>query len=869
MRRLLPARATTPRRASVREVRHRRRVGVRGEPGGLHAAAASRAEPHGRRAVLRDLLDRVPGRRRLELFPQPHLDVPLDRTRRQRGGAVPERLGARADRRLDRLRDRRAVAGPRPQDVVRRDALRASSSTSSSTSIGRSGRSRERGERGFWLGGARVHGRSGRCCASRESTIRSSTTRAGVRATPPRSRATSRSCSTTSLFPQTDYDGPPPNYVELELQIVPFLAATLYKLFGVHEVFGRLISLAFGVATIPVIAVFGRWLFGSAVAGVAPRRRVRRAARRVVLQPHLHARHGDGVLHDRAPLCACARCFVDVGRTTGARVARLVAGRAAAGDGVLGQARRRGRSSIPVAACARRGARDARRAAASAAVGARRGRVRAAGAVRRVRLGARRVALGQRDHQAARAPVAGRGADLAARLRGEGASPSRTRSRCWRRRCSDRSAACSRCSASASRCARAATRCCGAGSAGGLLYAYVVVTVERVDYYLYLLLPLGRAGDRAAVRVRVRALGHAPQRRATLGRRSRPLVWLVGGRRGLPRDRAVLRVEPRQLRARQAARRDARARRARRDGALRSVDPLHDRAQGLGGRSAPVDAVRRAERDPQRRALLHLGRARARLKQTNLELYCWLVALSGARRGGGSGRSTRPIRRRCCPGPKSVGARSGAARWPVRSPNWRRGMEVSSGPVPLTLAEPRRHDELDRDLATLRAHARSVGPARVRRQERVSCARCARARSRSRDEWVELAAYAKGHRRNAAGGRRVVLRPVRAARRARPPERNARRRRARRATPPLPGCRAHARRAGRRGARDRRRLPGRRVRPGSAQRRARRSLDGAGRHAHRPARPHGVRFCAKPRVPAASRSCWAPATSRASRRSTC
>ncbi|MDB5071852.1 MAG: putative 4-amino-4-deoxy-L-arabinose transferase and related glycosyltransferase of family-like [Candidatus Eremiobacteraeota bacterium] len=63
------------------------------------------------------------------------------------------------------------------------------------------------------------------------------------------------------FFPQVDYNGPPPNYVELELQIVPFLAATLYKIFGVHEVFGRLISLAFGIATIPVIAAFGRWLF--------------------------------------------------------------------------------------------------------------------------------------------------------------------------------------------------------------------------------------------------------------------------------------------------------------------------------------------------------------------------------------------------------------------------------------------------------------------------------------------------------------------------------------------------------------------------------------------------------------------------------
>jgi hypothetical protein len=63
------------------------------------------------------------------------------------------------------------------------------------------------------------------------------------------------------LYPQVDYDGPPPNYVELELQIVPFLAATLYKIFGVHEVFGRLISLGLGIATIPVLALFGRWLF--------------------------------------------------------------------------------------------------------------------------------------------------------------------------------------------------------------------------------------------------------------------------------------------------------------------------------------------------------------------------------------------------------------------------------------------------------------------------------------------------------------------------------------------------------------------------------------------------------------------------------
>ena len=69
------------------------------------------------------------------------------------------------------------------------------------------------------------------------------------------------------FHPQTDYDGPPPNYVELELQIVPFLAATLYKIFGIHEIFGRLISIAFGLGTIAVVGAYARYAFGTRLAG--------------------------------------------------------------------------------------------------------------------------------------------------------------------------------------------------------------------------------------------------------------------------------------------------------------------------------------------------------------------------------------------------------------------------------------------------------------------------------------------------------------------------------------------------------------------------------------------------------------------------
>ena len=62
--------------------------------------------------------------------------------------------------------------------------------------------------------------------------------------------------------PQTDYDGPPPNYVELELQIVPFAAAQLYRVFGVHEIFARAIVVAFSLGTIVLLWAFGRDLFG-------------------------------------------------------------------------------------------------------------------------------------------------------------------------------------------------------------------------------------------------------------------------------------------------------------------------------------------------------------------------------------------------------------------------------------------------------------------------------------------------------------------------------------------------------------------------------------------------------------------------------
>ena len=70
------------------------------------------------------------------------------------------------------------------------------------------------------------------------------------------------------FYPQTNYNGPPPNYVELELQIVPIIAATFYKIFGIHEVIGRLTTIAFSLGTIAVLAYFARRLFAGEIAGL-------------------------------------------------------------------------------------------------------------------------------------------------------------------------------------------------------------------------------------------------------------------------------------------------------------------------------------------------------------------------------------------------------------------------------------------------------------------------------------------------------------------------------------------------------------------------------------------------------------------------
>ena len=52
------------------------------------------------------------------------------------------------------------------------------------------------------------------------------------------------------LYPQIDWGGNSPGYVETEFQIYPFAVALLYRVFGVREVLGRLLSVLFSLVSI-------------------------------------------------------------------------------------------------------------------------------------------------------------------------------------------------------------------------------------------------------------------------------------------------------------------------------------------------------------------------------------------------------------------------------------------------------------------------------------------------------------------------------------------------------------------------------------------------------------------------------------------
>jgi hypothetical protein len=419
------------------------------------------------------------------------------------------------------------------------------------------------------------------------------------------------------LYPQVDYDGPPPNYVELELQIVPFLAATLYKIFGVHEVFGRLISLGFGIATIPVLALFGRWLFASALAGVAA------AAAFAVLPGAWYYSHTfmpdtAMVFFTTCALYACGRFLVDDEARSwrGWWPAALLLMTAFLAKPVAVTA------AIPVAA------------AAVAHLGWRgalgRGQLWALFAVAFVPLVAYDafVSAHAEWHWASGITKLHVLPSLAAALGSPAAFAAKAVAfaHALKMLATTMLGPVGIALAIAGFCIPLRSRSDAllwGWLGGGLLYAYVVVTVERVDYYLYLLLPLGALAIGRLCAWANERWGDQPQRRATLAGIA-ALVWLI----------AVV-------------------------AAYRQIAPYYQwsrvnyaRAKVLDATLAPGVLVVMGHYDPsilytidrkgweedphlwtpfdeqsaiRKGARYYISVEHLRLKQTNLELFCWLA----------------------------------------------------------------------------------------------------------------------------------------------------------------------------------------------------------------------------------------------------
>jgi len=71
------------------------------------------------------------------------------------------------------------------------------------------------------------------------------------------------------FYPQVDWGGNTPGYCETEFQLVPYLVALMYKLLGVHDYFGRLISVLFSLGSMIFLYLLLRRYLDTAAAIVA------------------------------------------------------------------------------------------------------------------------------------------------------------------------------------------------------------------------------------------------------------------------------------------------------------------------------------------------------------------------------------------------------------------------------------------------------------------------------------------------------------------------------------------------------------------------------------------------------------------------
>lgn len=64
------------------------------------------------------------------------------------------------------------------------------------------------------------------------------------------------------FYPQFNYDGPKPNYIQLEFQITTFLIAILYKAFGYHYFLARIVPIAFFMGSAIYLFLIAKKYYG-------------------------------------------------------------------------------------------------------------------------------------------------------------------------------------------------------------------------------------------------------------------------------------------------------------------------------------------------------------------------------------------------------------------------------------------------------------------------------------------------------------------------------------------------------------------------------------------------------------------------------
>jgi hypothetical protein len=62
------------------------------------------------------------------------------------------------------------------------------------------------------------------------------------------------------LYPRIDWHGDGPGYAEMEFPVIPWTTAALYKIFGYHEVIGRILVYAFSLLTLLIFFLLARRL---------------------------------------------------------------------------------------------------------------------------------------------------------------------------------------------------------------------------------------------------------------------------------------------------------------------------------------------------------------------------------------------------------------------------------------------------------------------------------------------------------------------------------------------------------------------------------------------------------------------------------